>query len=321
MMRSFLLRIKNSLVQFLRWLKFSLITIGKKIILPGFEGISLYKTTVFFVDGIKNGALIIRANSVSFSFLLALFPTIIFFFSLIPFIPIDNLHESIMLSLSNALPDRVFIYIEQTVDEIIGQQRGDLLSLGFFLAIYFSSNGVLGLMKAFNMTTHTIENRTKRELIFVSLFLVFIIAMILIISTALLIYSSWLIKYLHTEGLVSAGITFILINIAKWIILFLMILVMISIIYYMAPAGNRPFKFISAGSMLATILSIIFMMAFDYYIENFGQYNKLYGSLGTLIILMLWINFNAIVLLIGYELNASIHEANVIKEQATEQNP
>ncbi len=308
---------KSTIIRFLRLIRARLVTIGRRIVLPGFDGISLYETTVFFVNGLKKGSLIVRAKSVSFSFLLALFPTIIFFFSLIPFIPIDNLHDSIMLSISNAIPDRVYLYIEQTVNEIIGRQRGDLLSLGFFLALYFSSNGVMGLMKAFNMTSHIIETRSKRELIFVSLFLVFIMAVILIISTALLAYSSWLIKFLHAEGHVSTQITFILIIVAKWIILFLMILVMISMIYYLAPSGKRPFRFFSAGSLLATIMSLLFMMGFNYYIENFGQYNKLYGSLATLIILMLWINFNSIVLLIGFELNASIHEANVVKGKHT----
>lgn len=315
MLRRLIQKISEHLKAFIRRVKLILIIIGKRIIIPGFEGISLYYTAVFFVGGLKKGSLVIRANSVAFSFLLALFPTIIFFFSLIPFIPINNLHENIMLSISNALPDKVYLYIAQTIDEIIGQQRGDLLSLGFFLAIYFSSNGVMGLMKAFNMTSHIVETRSKRELILVSLFLVLIIALILIVSTAMLIYSSWLIKYLHAEGLVNARITFILIEAAKWIILMLMIFIMISTIYYLAPAGKRPFKFISAGSTLATLMSVIFMMAFNYYINKFGQYNKLYGSLGTLIIMMLWINFNAIVLLIGYELNASIHEANVVKEE------
>jgi membrane protein len=214
-----------------------------------------------------------------------------------------------MLSISNALPDKVFLYIQQTVEEIIGRQRGEVLSLGFVLAIYFSSNGVVGLMKGFNLTTHTVETRSKWELLLVSFFLIFIIAIILIISTTLLIFSSWFIDQILGAFELGTRLTFILVVIAKWLILFTMVLMMISTIYYFAPSGKRPFRFISAGSMLATILSLVFMMAFNYYLDNFGQYNKLYGSLGTLIILMLWINFNALVLLIGFELNASIHEA------------
>jgi membrane protein len=300
---------KTNIKSWLIWVLSGLKRVGTKIVLPGFQGISLYETAVFFIGGLRKGSLVMRANSVSFSFMMALFPTIIFFFSLIPFIPIDNLYENIMLSISNALPDKVFHYIQQTVEEIIGRQRGEVLSLGFLLAIYFSSNGVAGLMKGFNLTTHTVETRSKWQLFIISLFLVFIIALILIISTTLLIFSSWFIKLLMGAVDSSARFTFILVVIAKWVILFMMILMMISTIYYLAPSGKRPFRFISAGSMLATILSLVFMMAFNYYIDNFSQYNKLYGSLGTLIILMLWINFNAIVLLIGFELNASIHEA------------
>ncbi len=283
--------------------------LARKIILPGFDGIPLYDVILFFFKGIRKSSLISRANSLSFTFMLAIFPAIIFFFTLIPYIPVDNLQETILQSLSNIMPENAFKTVESTIRDLISLHRGGLLSLGFLMAIYFSSNGVMGIMKAFNRTSHTIETRSTLMLIVISIVLVAIIVSILIIATSLLIFASYLIKQYASEGLSDDGITPILIIIGKWVFTYLLIFIVISFIYYLAPAGKRHFKFISAGSTLATILSLLFMMGFNYYIDNFAQYNKLYGSLGTLIILMIWINLNAIALLIGFELNASILDA------------
>lgn len=295
--------------RFVRKMKVGFERLARKIILPGFDGIPLYDVILFFFKGIRKSSLISRANSLSFTFMLAIFPAIIFVFTLIPYIPIDNLQETILNSLSNIMPENAFKTVESTIRDLVSLHRGGLLSLGFFLAIYFSSNGVMGIMKAFNRTSHTIETRSKLMLIVISILLVLIIVSIMLVATSLLIFASYLIKHYASEGFYDDSLTSTLINIGKWIFTYLLIFIVISFIYYLAPAGKRHFRFISAGSTLATLLSLVFIMGFNYYIDNFAQYNKLYGSLGTLIILMLWINLNAIALLIGFELNASILDA------------
>lgn len=288
----------------------SLITrLSKKIILPGFDGLPLYDVVMFFFAGINKSSLISRANSLSFIFLLGIFPAILFFFTLIPYIPIENLQITIMQSIENILPEHAYITVQDTIEGIVKQEHGGLLSIGFLFSIYFSSNGMLGIMKAFNRTSHTIETRSFFKIRFVSVILVFIVTTLIILAASSLIGTSIVVNYLADNNVIKSEFTYILINLGKWLITLIMGFTAISFIYYLAPANRKNFKFISAGSTLATILSFLFIIGFNYYIDSFAQYNKLYGSIGTLIILMLWINLNAIVLLIGFELNASIYVA------------
>lgn len=286
-----------------------IVRLAKKIILPGFDGLPLYDVVIFFFRGINQSSLISRANSLSFTFLLGIFPAILFFFTLIPYIPIENLHITILETLKNALPEHTYTTVKDTIEGIVQQHNGGLLSFGFLFSLYFSSNGMLGVMKAFNRTSHTIETRSFFKIRFVSVILVLLVTTLLIISASSLVGTSIFLNYLADKQVIKSDFTYILINIAKWFIILIMSFTAISFIYYMAPANRKNFRFISAGSTLATILSFIFIIGFNYYIDSFAQYNKLYGSIGTLIILMLWINLNAIVLLIGFELNASIFVA------------
>lgn len=310
------MKLMKPLVSFFNSLKNQSVFISRKIILPGFEGIPLYEVVVFFFNGIRQSSLISRANALSFTFLLALFPAILFFFTLIPYIPIANLQETIMNTIHSALPANVYATVEETINNIVNHHHGGLLSLGFFVALYFSTSGMMGIMKAFNRTSHTIETRSNFKLRLISIFLVFIITMIVIIAASLLISTDYLIKYMESASILQGFVTRFLILAGKWVVLLIIIFSAISILYYFGPSSKKFYRFISAGSTFATLLSLIFILGFNYYIENFGQYNKLYGSIGTLIILMLWINLNAIVLLIGFELNASIQDAKIVKKNA-----
>ena len=293
-------------------------SISSRLILPGFEGMSLYDVSSFFFKGIQKSSIIIRANSLSYIFLMSIFPAILFFFTLIAYIPIDNLHTTIMETLKQAFPENAYLTVKNTIEDILKHQNSGLLSIGFLLTMYFANNGMIGLIKAFNQTSHTIESRSSFKLHLTSILLIFIVTTIIILSISLLIFTSFAIKYFVSEGILTNDLTIYLYSAGKWIIIFVMVLSMISFIYYLAPAKERYFKFISAGSTLATILSLLFIFGFKYYIDHFSRYNKLYGSIGTLIVLMLWINLNALVLLIGYELNASIHDAKIQKKTGKE---
>jgi membrane protein len=298
-------QIKNS-----KFIK-QLVQLLRKITFPGFRGMPIYDVVKFFVMGIRKSSLISRANSLSFTFLLALFPGILFLFTLIPYIPVDGLQESIMNALADILPGQVFGFLEETITEIVSKHNGEWLSLGFFFALYFSNNGVIGIMKAFNRSAHTIETRSWLKMHLVTLGLQLILVSILIIAAALLILTPVLLNYITSQEIMSASFSVILINMGKWLVLALLILFSLSFLYYLAPAGKKVFRFFSPGSLMATILALIFIALFNLYIDNFAQYNKLYGSIGTLIILMLYININAIALLIGFELNASIYDARL----------
>ncbi|MCK4288098.1 MAG: YihY/virulence factor BrkB family protein [Bacteroidales bacterium] len=303
----------NTLRKFLKKKYNFLATIAKKIYLPGFEGIPLYDVIVFFFRGIRKSSLISRANSLSFTFLLAIFPAILFFFTLIPYIPVENLHTTIMETIKNALPGSTYNTVKDTIEDILNHHNSGLLSFGFIFALFFSTSGMIGIMKAFNRSSHTLETRSNFKLYLISILLVFIISFIFLLAMIFLIITPIVLNYLVFNDILRSEFTYYLIMAGKWVIILIMIFTAISFIYYLAPAKKRYFRFISAGSTLATILSLIFIFGFNFYINDFSRYNEFYGSIGTLIILMLWVNLNAIVLLIGFELNASIYDAKKIK--------
>ena len=271
----------------------------------------IYDVVEFFIRGIRKSSLLSRANSLSFTFTLAIFPAILFIFTMIPYIPVDGLQDSILNALSNVLPEQVYSFLEVTITEIVSKHHGGLLSLGFFMAFYFANNGVIGIMKAFNRSAHAMETRSWLKMHLVSFGLLLILVTIIIIASGLMILTPVFLNYVFYSDMITSSFTIILIKAAKWVILTLLIFLSLSFIYYLAPAGKRVFRFISPGSTMATLLSLIFIALFNVYIENFAQYNKLYGSIGTIIILMMYINVNAIALLIGFELNASIYDAQL----------
>lgn len=287
----------------------------RRFTLPGFEKMPIYDVVQFFFRGIRKSSLLSRANSLSFTFTLAIFPMILFFFTLIPYIPVEGLQASILNALSNVLPEQVFSFLHTTILEIISKQSGGWLSLGFFMAFYFSNSGVIGIMKAFNRSAHTVETRSSWRMRLVSLLIQFVLVIVTIIAAALLILTPIFLHYVSENSIITSSFTIVLIQIFKWIILGLLMFLSLSFLYYMAPAGKRAFRFISPGSTLATILSLSFIALFNLYIDHFAQYNKLYGSIGTIIILMLFININAIALLIGFELNASIYDVQMRRKK------
>ncbi len=281
----------------------------KKMVLPGFDGIPLYDVGVFFVRGVVNGSLSSRASSIAFSFFLAIFPMIITFFTLIPFIPIDDFHLRLLDLIQQITPNTANDIIQETLTDIINRPRGGLLSFTFVLTLIFATNGIDNLIQAFNTTYHTIETRTLVKQRLIAILLFFIISIILVISIGLITLGSGIINYLFDHHLLTNWLTYFLLQAVKWIILIANLFFTISFIYYLAPAKDSKFRFISAGSTLATVLSIVTMLGFNFYVQNFSSYNALYGSIGTLLIILIWIYINSFILLIGFELNASIQGA------------
>lgn len=282
----------------------------KKIVLPGFDGLPLYTVAVFFFRGIFKGSITSRASSIAFSFFLAIFPMIIVFFTLIPFVPIENFQETLLNFIDRVSPDTTGDIVRDTLVDIIARPRGGLLSLTFFLALIFATNGFDSVIEAFNNTYHTFESRTWIKQKLVSSLLFLIITLIIITATTMLTTGNYILKELLGRGIIGSVFAYYLLEGMRWIILISMFFFTISFIFYLAPAKSSKFRFISAGSSLATFLALFASIGFNYYVQNFSSYNALYGSIGTLLILLVWIYFNSLILLIGFELNASIQQAS-----------
>jgi len=279
---------------------------ARLIKLPFFDGEPLYDVAAFFWKSMVDGAISTRASAIAFNFILAIFPAIIFLFTLIPYIPIDNFQQQLFNLLQSILPRNAFAAIQETIEDILMKKRGDILSFGFLAAFIFATNGIVSVIAAFNGTIHAIETRTWINQRFVALILAIILTLLMTISIALITVSQTIMNYLVENGYLQINLTYYLLLGGKWLVICALIFFAYAFLFYLAPARKTKFRFISAGGTLATILTIITTIGFSYYINNFGKYNTLYGSIGTLVVVMLSFYFNAFILLIGFELNVSI---------------
>ena len=283
---------------------------AKKITLPFFDGVPVYDVGLFFWHSIDKGAITTRASAIAFSFFLAFFPFVIFIFTLIPYIPIQNFQFELLTLIQNVVPKVTYAAIENTVTEIILRPRGDLLSFGFFTALIFSTNGFASMMTAFDATVHSIKRRNWLSQRITAIYLLIINSVMLALVIVFITLGEKFIQYLQETLSLHDFLTTILLYAIKWAIVISLLFFSISFLYYMAPAKRGKWRFISAGGTLATILTIILLIGFTRYINRFNQYNQIYGSIGTLLIILLLMYLMSLVLLIGFELNASIHQAH-----------
>jgi len=289
----------------------SIITKAKNVTLPGLEQVPIYDVGVFYGNGIVNGAINVRASAISFNFFIALFPSIIFIFTLIPFIPIPNFQIELIQLLEQVLPKNAYQAVEHTIIDITTKRRGSLLSFGFFAAIIFSTNGLSNLIAAFNASANAFENRSWLSMRIVSMFLVFVVFIMITISTGLIIFGKQILHFLENQEIIHTSFSHFIFISGQWFIIIAFILFIVSFLYYYAPSKRSKYKFLSPGSIVATLLIILSSLIFSYYLAHFSQYNKLYGSIGTLIALLIWLQITSFVLLIGFELNVSIRNAQL----------
>jgi membrane protein len=278
----------------------------KKVVLPGFGNLPLYTVSTFFFQEIARESLLNKASSLSYNFMLAIFPGIIFLFTLIPYIPIDNFQEQLLDFMQVIMPSNAYLTVESTLLDIVKNQNSGLLSVGFILATFFSTNGLTSLMLSFNKASLVMESRSWGKQRLVALGLTVMILTALVLGMGIFTVAGYIIEYLKNNIPINAQFWAIVIKIARWSILFGIYFITVSTLYKFGPAKTRTWKFFSPGATLATILAILTFSGFAYYINNFNAYNKLYGSIGTLIVIMIWMYLNSLILLIGFELNASI---------------
>jgi membrane protein len=279
--------------------------------------VSLYIFLSIIYKKIINFDLDQRAAAVSFSFMLAVFPGTIFLFTLIPYIPIDNLEFLIMDFLKNLMPAGLYESVRNTIQEIISRPRLDILSFGFLFAIFAATNGMSSLMRAFNMALRQTERRTYFKARWIAFLLTCILFLVLLIAVGVLIIGKITLNYISTKELLAPNINIWGINVLGYLTIFLIFFFGISSIYYFAPAIHKKLKFFNFGALLASILSILATNLFSFYLENFNSYNRLYGSIGTLIAIMVWIYLIALILIMGFEINISYRSAALRSKKNT----
>jgi membrane protein len=281
-----------------------LIRQSQKIRLPGFQGIPLYDVLKFFFQQIRKVGITERAAAISFNCVMAIPPIIIFLCTLIPYLPISNefirqLHGLIRDVIPGEKNNSAII---KFIDDIIKKPKNDLLSLGFLLAIFYSSNAVMGIMRAFDKNYLGFKKRKMIRRRATALQLTSVLFVLMFASLLVLIMQSSVLKLFGLKSVLVRQI----IGYARWVVTVLLFFSSVSFIYRYAPFVHKRWKLINPGCILATTLMLLFTIFFSYWVNNFSNYNKLYGSISTILILMLLIYFNSLVLLIGFELNVSI---------------
>jgi membrane protein len=278
----------------------------KYVILPGFRPLPLYTVAVFFFNELKQGTLANKASSLAYNFMLALFPATIFLFTLIPYIPVKHFQDNLLSIMGQIMPTDAYIALKSTITDVVKNQNGKLFSFGFLTTLFFATNGVDRLMQAFNKSSLIKETRSYFRRRWVALVLTVVISFSLLIAVVIMIVGHKILYFLQNQFDSKAGGWFLVIALLRWIIVIVIFFVTVSLLYRYGPAHKQRWKFLSPGSILATGLAVLTSLGFTYYINNFSSYNKIYGSIGTLIVVMIWLYLNSLIILIGFELNASI---------------
>lgn len=286
------------------------------ISLPGFKGISILDVARQFKISLGSSRISMRAAAVSFNFILAIFPTIIFLFTLTAYLPIADFQDRLLSALSEVLPQNTFMAIRNTILDIISIQRGGLLSFGVIVALFYSTNGVHSIIQSFNASIYLKESRSFWKILLVSLALTIILSLLLVLAIALMIATNFTLELLIKHHIITYGINYVLIWIGKWIIFYLLLFFSVAFLYYLGPSKQARVGFFSIGALTTSFLILILLIGFAFFVSHFGTYNTVYGSVGALIAFMVLINLNAMLLLAGYEFNASVYHLKRKKSKA-----
>ncbi len=285
------------------------------IVLPGLDGATLYEASKFLFTELRNAKLTERTAAVTYNFIMAMPPTFLFLFSLVPYLPLKNVQQTILLTVKLLTPNnKIYLGISGVLKDFMNKQHSDVLSFGILLVLFFSSNGMVGLMKSFDKNQSLYKKRTalQRRWTAIKLTIMLILEGILSLSVLVLQNKSvnrWILKiYPHIAA----------VKVLSSIILVLVMFLTYCLIYTYGPSLKHRLKFINAGAVFATIASLTATSVFYFLVNNFLNYNKVYGSIGTLTAFMVLVWLNTLIILLGYELNVSILLGKLSQERQKE---
>ena len=287
----------------------NLVHLLKRIKLPWLQGLSLYDLLELYGLGIVESALTYHASAIAFSFFMALFPFALFILNLIPYIPIEGFQEDFLLFVKDGVPPNTYDAVYKIITDILNNSHSGLVSYGFLLSILLMANGLNGILGGFETSRHVLVKRGFVRQYLVSLGMSLVLAFLLIVTVAIIVVFEVVIQKTVFSDQVH------LIVLGRYAFIILMILITTSILFKFGTKHDKNRAFISIGSVFTTILILIDSYAFGIWVIKFSQYNELYGSIGTLLILMFYIWINCMILLLGFELNATINKLKVKKSK------
>lgn len=283
----------------------------KKIKLPWLQGLSLYELLEIYILGIVEGALTYHASSIAFSFFMALFPFALFILNLIPYIPIPGFQSDFLQFVQEGVPPNTYEAIHKIISDILNNSHSGLLSSGFILSIFLMANGLNAIMSGFETSKHVLIKRGFIRQYLVALGMSLLLSILLLVTVATIVVFEVIIQKTIIQDVLSDQIPLIILG--RYAFVILMILLTVSILFKFGIKHDKKRAFISIGSVFTTILIILDSYIFGIWVLRFSKYNELYGSIGTLLIMMFYIWINCVILLLGFELNAAIKKLKTVE--------
>lgn len=299
-------------IQKLEWI----VRLGKNVKIPGLRGLSLYDVLKIYFLGIIKGALTSRAGGIAFSFFMALFPFLLFILTLIPYVPIEGFQQDFLFMIERLLPPNTASSFEGVIRDIVNNRYSGLLSFGFIASIFLMANGVSAIFAGFEYSYHVVEMRSILRQYFISMLIAIVLSVILAVVVAVTVYFEIGINDLKARGWLEDDVYWI--GKGRYFLLVVLIFFSVSVLYKYGAKEVKHKSFFTPGAILTTLLTLLMFRLFSVYVLKFATYNQLYGSIGTLLVLMLFVWLNSIILLLGFELNASINRLqrnNYLKEK------
>jgi membrane protein len=276
----------------------------------GFGGLNLWEISSFLIIAFSDVRTTMRSASISFRIFLAFFPAIITLFTLIPFIPINNFQEEVFLGIKSILPGDTFQFIEGTLYDLINKKQSTLLSIGFVLMFYYASASMNAIMQAFQSSEHIEVSAHPFIVRILSFIMMLVLGIMFLLAMVLTSLSESTFLTMHEKGIIGDKGIIPFLTFGQWTISISFVYCIITILYNSGinMRIRKNWKFLNTGSIFTTVLLIVTSFGFSYFLENFAQFNKLYGSLGTLMVILIWLNLNMVILLVGFDLNALIRK-------------
>ncbi|MDC7993734.1 YihY/virulence factor BrkB family protein [Altibacter sp. HG106] len=292
---------------------------SQRVVLPGLNGLTLYDLLATYVSGIIKGTFSSRASSIAYSFFMALFPFLLFILNLIPYVPIKNFQERFLVFIEIFLPPQTQEFFYPVIEDIALNPRSGLLSFSIILAMFLAANGVNTIFSAFEYSVYVTINRSFFRQYFIALAVSVFLALLLLLTVVMVLLGEYFIESIKGQEFINNEA--FLVSALQLVISFVLIYSIIASLYYFGTKKQKDMKFVSIGASLTTILFMLTTYLFGVYITNFSNYNELYGSIGALLIMMFYIWINANLLLLGFELNASIRQLKKNNTNNENRNP
>lgn len=277
-----------------------------RIKLPWLQGLSFYDLLELYFIGIIEGALSYHASAIAFSFFMALFPFALFILNLIPYIPIEGFQIDFLQFVKDGVPPNTYDAIYKIINDILNNSHSGLLSTGFILSIFLMSNGLNGILGGFESSRHVVLKRGFVKQYIVALGLSLLLSLLLIVTVATIVVFEVFIQKTQIQDVLHESVSLIILG--RYAFIILMVLITTSVLFKFGTLHEKQRAFISIGSVFTTILIIVSSYVFGIWVVKFSKYNELYGSIGTLLIMMFYIWINCMILLLGFELNETINK-------------